>query len=114
MAANAPILNAVEMDGYIYWATADKLHRTLLATITTVLVPTALNRQTFTAANSVAHPMLAANKYLYIGDGKYVAVYDSVTRDPIKLTLPSEEIVYQITLNGSIIRLYTRFLGNDS
>lgn len=105
-----PILGCAEVWTYIYRATATKLHRTTIASIANPLTPSNLNRQTFTAGNVNAHPMLvdSTNK-LYIGDGKYVATVDTaMTFAPTALTVSALDEIYKITYNNSYLRLYTR------
>lgn len=110
-----PILGCAEMNGYIYRATATKLHRTTIASIGDPLTPTNLNRQTFTAGNTNAHPMLVDSKNtIYIGDWKYVATVDTAAVfTPAALTVYSLDEIYDITYNNSYFRFYTRQGGKD-
>jgi len=110
---NAPILWAAEYNGYVYYATATKLHRVLLATIAATFTPTDLNRATFTEGNTSNHPMLSSNLYLYIWDGKYVATVQSTVFEADTLIFPSTESVRQLTRNGASTRVYTRNGSND-
>lgn len=112
-AANAPILGCAEYNGYVYYATATKLHRVLLATLAATFTPTDIDRATFTAGNTTNHPMVSTNLYLYIWDGKYVASVQDTVFDADTLVLPADESVYQLTANGASLRVYTRRGSND-
>lgn len=68
------ITNAVEYNGYVYWATSTKLHRHSVAGITNSLSPE-LNWATFSVGSDY-HPMCVYQEYLFIGDGwKLASVY---------------------------------------
>ena len=110
---SAPILGCAEYNGYVYYATATKLHRVLLATLASTFTPTNIDWATFTAGDTTNHPMISTNLYLYIGDGKYVASVQSTVFTAATLTLPTGETVYQMTDNGASIRLYTRHWSKD-
>jgi hypothetical protein len=113
MASSAPILSCQESNGFIYWTTATKVHRTALATILPSFTPTAIDWNTFSSADTENHPILVVKDLIYFGDGKYVAHYDNITYTAAYFTLPSNEQVVALTLNGSSIRVYTKLGIND-
>lgn len=75
-AGDAGCKGAFEYNGYIYYATQSRLHRTL---VSNPFAAVDLNWATFTATDSAYHPMVILNNVLYIGDGRYVAQVDNVT-----------------------------------
>ena len=69
------ILGACEYDGYLYWATHNKLHRKPfpgLANWSDAVEDWA----TFTNGDNAYHPMLVNGLYLFIGDGRAIASVD--------------------------------------
>jgi len=73
-------LGAAEYDGFIYWATAESLHRIPIANIATLAHWTANavhDWATFTNKDAEFHPMVVRGLRLFIGDANYVAkVYE--------------------------------------
>ena len=67
---------AEEFDGYIYWATAESLHRIPIAAIATAANWTAnveIDWATFTNKDASFHPMVVQSLKLIIGDANYLA-----------------------------------------
>jgi hypothetical protein len=96
-AADAVILNAIEFDGYIYYASATHLGRWQKGTAWSTRTD---SWATFTVGDTGFHPMLIKNGVLYIGDGKLVAQVDEAgvfTADA--LDLPAQ---YRISALGEI------------
>ncbi len=88
-AGNAGCLGAAEFNGYIYWATQSRLHRTAITDTTFASVD--LNWQTFTSTDSEFHPMQVQNQSLFIGDGNLVASVSSAaafTASALNLVAP--------------------------
>jgi hypothetical protein len=110
--SNPAILWCAEYNGYIYRATSTKLHRVAVGSVVNPLIPS-LDWWTFTEWNTANHPMISTNLYLYIGDWKYVATVQDTVFNATTLTLPSNESVYQMTINWVSTRIYTRLWGND-
>lgn len=113
MASNVAILSCQESNGFVYRCTATKIHRTALATILPSFTPTAINWNTFSAGDTENHPILVVKDLIFFGDGKYVAHYDGITFTGTYFTMPSNEQVVALTLNGSAIRVYTKLGVND-
>lgn len=68
------ILGIDEFDGYLYWATDDKLHRMITAGDWSGDV--ANDWATFANGDSAYHPMIDIGLYLFIGDGRAIASVD--------------------------------------
>ena len=82
-------LGAKEHDGYIYWATQNRLHRISIANaLTTTWVTLDLNWKTFTNGDDTYHPMEVQNDVLYIGDKYLVAQVDGGVFSASALDLP--------------------------
>lgn len=70
---NGATLNALEFDGYIYYASFTKLGRVAVGAAWSTRND---NFATFTNGNALYHPMFVKNQVLYIGDGYLVAQVD--------------------------------------
>ena len=70
------ILGAEEYDGYMYWATHDKLHRKVFPGNADWSVDTTEDWASFTNGDNAYHPMIVIGLYLYIGDGRAIASVD--------------------------------------
>lgn len=95
--AQAEVINAKEFDGYIYYASDDKLGRWQVGTDWSTRNDA---WATFTEADGDYKPMRIKNGVLYIGDGKLVAQVDengTFTADA--LDLPSQ---YRISALGEL------------
>lgn len=79
------ILDAKEYQGYIYYATQNRLGRWQLGTAWSTRDD---NWATFTNGNAYWHPMLTLNLVLYIGDGNLVAQVDAGVFSADALDLP--------------------------
>jgi len=75
-AGAAGCLGAAEYNGYIYWATQSRIHRT--AVTDTAFASVSVNWATFTNTDAEFHPMLVQNQRLYIGDKNYVSKVDDL------------------------------------
>ncbi len=99
---NAYCAGAYEYQGYLYWATQNKLHRIPVASAdgasawTANAVP---NWATFTNGESTHHPMTEVNLVLYIGDKNYVAQVDAGTFSANAVDISSN---YTITALGKM------------
>ena len=67
------ILGACEYDGYMYWATHDKLHRKVFPGNADWSVDTTEDWDSFDNGDDAYHPMIVIGLYLYIGDGRAIA-----------------------------------------
>lgn len=76
---NAGCLGAAEYNGYIWWATSEKLHRIAIADLSNWAANADEDWATFTNGDTSYHPMTVVNLVLYIGDGNLVAQVDNVT-----------------------------------
>ena len=75
-------LGAEEFDGFIYWATAESLHRIPIADIATLANWTANavhDWGTFTNKDADFHPMVVQSLKLLIGDANYIAKVSGAT-----------------------------------
>lgn len=89
--SEAAVLNAIEFDGYIYYASDNKLGRWQLGTAWSTRNDT---WATFTKADTAYKPMKIKNGILYIGDGNLVAQVDEThTFVADALDLPAEHRV---------------------
>lgn len=70
------VLDAREYDGNIYYSMQSRLGQWNFANLFSTRND---NYQIFTNANASYHPMLDVNEVLYIGDGNFVAQFDSAT-----------------------------------
>ena len=76
----AKCLGAIEYGGYIIWATESRVHRVLATDGEGAAeweANVAENWQTFGIGNKEWHPMIEQQLNLYIGDGYYLALFDS-------------------------------------
>lgn len=111
-ASTPAILNAIEYNGYVYWATATNLHRLAVSAIdsdwSTGTTPT-IDYKAFTNGSTIAHPMLELNNQLYIGDGYYLGELSSAgVYSGNKLTIFNDEYIRAITFGGSMMRIFSR------
>lgn len=91
-AGQSKCLGAIEYNGYVLWATENRLHR---ITITNALVSTwvtlDLNWKTFNIGDLDFHPFVEQNNVLYIGDGYVIAQVDEAmvfSADALDLPFP--------------------------
>ena len=66
------ILGACEYDGFLYWATHNKLHRKPFAGLAD-WSDVVEDWATFTNGDTAYHPMMVIGLYLFIGDGRAIA-----------------------------------------
>jgi hypothetical protein len=98
-AGDAKCLHAAEFNGYVYWATPNKLFRITIAGLTD-WATNAVEWKTFTNADNSYHPMVELNGILFIGDGKYVAQVDEFGNFSANaLDLPAQ---YRIKCMGKV------------
>lgn len=104
------ILNGFEYNGYLYWFTAEYVHRIAVANIdATWSTDVAENYKTFTVKNTNAHPAIELFNKLYIGDGYLLAELDNFgTFTANKLTIFNDEEIRAITFGGTMMRLFSR------
>lgn len=92
-AGEAKCLGAIEYQGYIIWATENRLHRIALADSDGSANWTSnatANWQSFAIGDDKFHPMREANLVLYIGDGYQLAQVEGSTFSANALDLPSQ------------------------
>ena len=95
-AGSAATLGAIEHNGYIIWATQNRLHRILAANANGSANWTAnatANWQTFTNSNLNYHPMVEQNLNLYIGDGNLLAEWDGTSFTPNALDIKNPLVI---------------------
>ena len=114
-AAGAPACQgAAEYQGYIYWATENRLHR-ILATNAEGAAEWAANVEedwaTFANGHAWHHPMIEQNLVLYIGDGKDVAQVDDGIFSASALDVKSPLVVKCLGKMGPDLLIGTE--GND-
>lgn len=97
-----------EYNGYFYWVNDNKLNRTALSDIAAFSSPT-LNYKTLSANTQSFKPMIEVFNVLYIGQDNVLDSLDSAgTLTNADLTLPSDEVIRNITFTGSLMNIYTR------
>lgn len=106
----AAILNAIEYNNYVYWATAGNIHRVAVANIDNAwTTDVAEDYKAFANDNANAHPAIELNNKLYWGDGYYLAELDSLgTWTDNKLEIFHDEEIRALTFGGSVMRIWTR------
>lgn len=104
--ANGATLNAIEYNGYVYYASSTKLGRWQLGTAWSTRND---SWATFTNGNASYHPMFIKNIVLYIGDGYLVAQVDDATFTANALDLEKKYIVRSLgeVSNDLLIGAYT-------
>lgn len=75
-AGSAGCSGAIEYNGYIFWATQSRLHRTAITDAAT-FISVDLNWKNFSVTDPDFHPMAINNQTLFIGDGHVVVKVDS-------------------------------------
>ena len=104
------IINGFEYNDYLYWFTADKVHRIAVANIDADWTGDVTeDYKTFTNGNTNAHPALEYANKMYVGDGGLLAELDSsMVWTANKLTLFSDEEIRALTFGGAMMRIFTR------
>jgi len=107
---SAKILNGFEYNDYLYWFTADKVHRIAVSSIDADWSGTVTeDYKTFTNANANAHPAIEYANKMYVGDGSFLAELDSLmVWTANKIILFADEEIRAITFGGAMMRLFTR------
>lgn len=105
------ILEAKEYQGYIYYATQNRLGRWQLGNAWSTRAD---NWQTFTNGDANWHPMLVLNLVLYIGDKNLVAQVDEGvwSADALDLPLPSENRIKCLGQMGTDLLMGTYVNSN--
>lgn len=108
-ASNPAILNAIEYNDYLYWFTADYVHRIAISSITHSTWTPTLNFQAFTRGNANAHPAIELNNILYIGDSDYLSELDSFGAwTANRLAIFGDEEIRSLTFGGTMMRIFAR------
>lgn len=107
----AGVLDAKEYQGYIYYATQNKVGRWQLGTAWSTKTE---NWASFTNGNANWHPMMTLNLVLYIGDGNLVAQVDAGvwSADALDLPFPSEVQIKCLGQLGTDILMGTYVSSN--
>ncbi len=116
-AGGANILDAMEYQGYIYFATESRLHRIATASADGAAAWTAnvaANWATFTNTDASYHPMKEVNLVLYIGDKNYVAQVDSGTFSANALDVESQYRISALGKMGTDLLVGTIIASNVS
>lgn len=113
----AKCLGAAEYQGYIIWATQNRLHRIQVASADGAANWTAnatANWQNFGIGDDRFHPMKEANLVLYIGDGYQLAQVDGSTFSANALDLPQRYRISAIAgVPGSTDIVLGTYISDD-
>lgn len=104
------IINAIEYNDYLYWATAGNIHRIAISNIdSSWSTDVTEDYKAFANSNANSHPARELNNNLYWGDGKNLAELDSFgTWTDNKLSIFGDEEIRSITVDGTWMKLYSR------
>ncbi len=106
----ASIINAIEYNDYLYWATSGNIHRIAISNIDDDWTGDVTeDYKAFSNGNSNAHPAIEVSNKLYWGDGYYLAELDSLgTWTADKLEIFHDEEIRTLTYGGQMMRLFAR------
>jgi hypothetical protein len=93
------IYDAIEYNGYLYWATKKYLQRILISDVTATWTVEVDNEWATFTNESTEHPMYQLNLVLYIGDGSYVSVLEKEVFTAKGLDVPVVETILTIGEN---------------
>lgn len=89
--SNSRNAGAFVYGGYIYFASADKLHRIAIADLANNDWATDVDENWATFTNNISwHPMIVVNNVLYIGDGNTISQVEDTTFSANALDLPED------------------------